>query len=70
MVLGENREYKIVRETSYDEVVERIGEKRTLLYNILSRNPNCILHILTNCLLDGEIQGQMSEGEGIGRRRT
>ena len=37
-----------------EQVIERIGEKSTLLNNILRRNTNCIVHILRiNFLLHG-----------------
>ena len=41
-----------------EEVLERIGEKRTLLNNILGRKANWVRHILRrNCLLHGPIDG-------------
>ena len=51
MVLEENGEDKMVREsikniTRNEQVLERIGEKRTLLNNILRRKANWIGHIL------------------------
>ena len=53
------------------EVIERIGEKRTLLNNILRRKANWISHILRrNCLLCDAIEGQMTEVKVVGRRRT
>ena len=52
------------------QVLGRIGE-RTLLNNILRRKANWIGHILRrNCLLHDEIEGQMTEVKGVGRRRT
>ena len=52
-------------------VVERVGEKRTLLNNILRRKANRIDHILRrNCLFHDAIEGQMTEVKGVGRRRT
>ena len=54
-----------------EQVLERIGEKRTLLNNILHRNANWIDHILrSNCLFHDAIEGQMTEVKGVGRRRT
>ena len=54
-----------------EQVLERIGEKRTLLSNILRRKANWIGHILRrNCLLHDAIEGQMTEVKGVGRRRT
>jgi hypothetical protein len=51
-------------------VIERIGEKRTLLNNILRRKVNWIGHILRrNCLLHDVIERQIMEVKGIGRRR-
>ena len=50
-------------------VLERIGEKRTLLNNILRRKTNWIDHILRiNCLLRDDIEGHMTEVKGAGRR--
>jgi hypothetical protein len=45
VVLDKNGEYKMVREIT-NEVLERIGEKRTLLNNILRRKANWLGHIL------------------------
>ena len=54
-----------------EQVLDRIGEKRTLLNNIVRRKANWIGHILRrNCLLHDAIEGQMKEVKGIGRRRT
>ena len=53
-----------------EQVLDRIGEKRTLLNNILRRNANWIGHILRrNCLLHDAIEGQMTEVKGV-RKRT
>ena len=61
----------MVREVTNEEVIEQIGEKRTLLNNILSRKANWISHILRrNYLLHDDIEGQMTEMKGVGRRRT
>ena len=55
----------------YEQVLDRIGENRTLLNNILHRKVNWIRHIMrTNCLLYDAIEGQMTEVKGVGRRRT
>ena len=52
-----------------EQVLNRIGEKRTLLNNILRRKANWICHILRiNCLLHDAIEGQMTEVKGV--RRT
>ena len=54
-----------------EQVLNRIGEKRTLINNILRRKANWIGHILRrNCLLHDAIEGQMTEVKGVGRRRT
>ena len=54
-----------------EQVFERIGEKRTLLINILHRKANWIGHILRrNCLHHDAIKGEMTEVKGVGRRRT
>ena len=52
-----------------EQVFDRIGEKRTLLNNILRRKANWIGLILRrNCLLLDAVEGQMTELKGIGRR--
>ena len=52
-----------------EQVLDRIGEKRTLLNNILRRKTNWIGHIMRiNCLLHDAIQGRMTEVK-VGRRR-
>ena len=54
-----------------EQVLYRIGEKRTLLNNILRRKTKWIGHILRiNCLLHDAIEGQMTEVKGVGRGRT
>ena len=53
-----------------EQVLERIGENMTLLNNILRRNVNWIGHILIrNCLLHEAIDGQITEVNGVGKRR-
>ena len=53
-----------------EQVLDRIGEKRTLLINILRRKSNWISHILRrNCLIHDAIEGQMMEVKGVGRRK-
>ena len=70
VVRKENGEDKIEKVT-YAQVLERIGQKRTLLNNILHRNANWITHILKiNYLLHDAFEGQMTEVKGVGRRRT
>ena len=46
MVLEENGEDKMLEKVINEQVLERIGEKRTLLNNILRRKANLIGHIL------------------------
>ena len=54
-----------------EQVLDRIGEKRTLLNNILRRKTNWIGHILRrDCLLHDAIEVHMTEVKGVGRRRT
>ena len=54
-----------------EQVIDLIGEKRTLINNIQPRKANWIGHILRrNCLLHDAIEGQMMEVKGVGRRRT
>ena len=45
-----------------EEVLERIGEKRTILNNILCRKANWIGHVQRrNCLLHDAIEGHRTE---------
>ena len=54
-----------------EEVFEHVGEKRTLINNILRRKTNQIGHILRrNYLLHDAIEGHMTEVKGLGRRIT
>ena len=72
VVLKDNGEDKMARVTN-EQILERIGEKRTLLINILRRKAKRIGHVLRrNCPLHGAIEGQMPEVNGVGRirRRT
>ena len=49
---------KWLEKVSNEQVLDRIGEKRTLLNNILRRKANWIGHILRrNCLLHDVIEG-------------
>jgi hypothetical protein len=52
-----------------EQILECIGEKRTLLNNIPCRKANWIGHILKNSILHDAIEGQMTEVKGV-RRRT
>ena len=57
MMLEENGKDKLIREETNEEVIKRIGEKRTLLNNNLVRKVNLVGHILTrNCLLHDAIE--------------
>ena len=63
---GSEGEYKIIclDKVTNEQVLERVGENRTLLNNILI----WIGHILRiNCLLRDDIEGQMTE---VGRKRA
>ena len=52
-----------------EQALECIGEKSTLLNNILHKKINWNGHILgRNCLLHDAIEGQMAEVKGVGRR--
>ena len=60
---------KWTEEVTNEQVLDRIGEKRTLLNNILLRKANWICHILRrNCLLHDVVEGLMTEVKGVGRR--
>ena len=51
-----------------EQVLDLIGEKRTLINNIQCRKVNWIGHILRrNCLLHDAIERQMMEVKGVGR---
>ena len=70
MVLEENGEIKWSEKVTNEQVLDRIGENRALLNNILRRKANWIGHILRrNCLFHDAIEGQMTEVKGVGRRR-
>ena len=57
-----------IEEVTSEKVLECIGEKRTLLNNILLRRVNWIGHILRrNCFLFYEIEEQITDVKGIGR---
>ena len=66
-----NGEVKRSEKLINEEVLERIGEKRALVNNILRRKHNWIGYILRrNCLLHESIEGQITEMKGGGRRKT
>jgi len=70
-VLEENGEYKMVREVTNEQVLERIEEKRTLVNDMLYRKANWIGHILRiNVLSHDAIEGEMMEVTEVARRRT
>ena len=59
------------KKVTNEQFLEHIGEKRTLLNNILCRKPNWIGHILRrNFLLHDAIEGQMTEVKGVVRTRS
>ena len=61
---------KCSEKVTNEQLLDRIGEKRTLLNN-LRRKANWIGHILRrNYLLHDAIKGQMTEVKGVGRKRT
>ena len=52
------------------DILERIGEKKTLLNNTLHRKENWRGHILRiNCLLHDAIEGLMTEVKGGSRKK-
>ena len=54
-----------------EQVLQRVGEKRTLLNNTLRTKANWICHILRkNSLLHDAIEGQITEVKGVERRKT
>ena len=57
----------MVEKVTNEQVLEHIGEKRTLLNNILRRKVNWILR--GNCLLHDVIKGQMMDVKGTGAKR-
>jgi hypothetical protein len=62
---------KWLEEVINEQLLERIGGKRTFPNNILRRKANWIGHIMKRiCLLHDTIEGQMTEVKGVGRRRT
>ena len=52
---------KCSEKVTSEQVLERIGEQKTLLNNILRRS-NCLPHDIT--------EGQMTELKGVGKIRT
>ena len=71
MLSWRRMEIKWSEKVTNEEVLEHIGEKWTLLNNILHIKSNWNSHIIRrNCLLHGTIEGQITEVKGVGRRRT
>ena len=69
MVLRKMKKIKWPEKVTNEEVQEHIGEKRTLLNNILHRKASWVSHILRrNCLIHDAIERQMAEVKGVGRR--
>jgi hypothetical protein len=53
------------------QIIECIGEKRTILNIILNRKANWTGHILRrNCLLQNAIEGQMTESERSRKKKN
>ena len=69
VVQEENGEDKMAIEIT-NGVHKRIGEKRTLLNNILCRKGNLNGHILRRCLFHDAVEEQMTEVKEVERRRT
>jgi hypothetical protein len=61
---------KLSEQVTNEQVLDRIGDKRTLLNNILRRTANFIGHFLRINCLHGANEGQMTEVKGVERRRT
>jgi hypothetical protein len=58
-------------EVTNEDVLGHIREERTLLNNILSRNPHRISHIIRiNSLIYKAIEGHMTKAKGVGTRKT
>ena len=60
---------KCSRKVTNEEVLERVGEKRTLLNNTLGRKVNWIGHIPRRNRLHDAIEGQMTEVEISGKKK-
>ena len=69
MVLEENAGVTMVKKVTKKQILERIGENRTLLNNILRRKANWIDHIVRrNCVLHDPTEGQVKKVKEAGRR--
>jgi hypothetical protein len=70
-VLRRMEKIKWSEKVTNEQVLDRKGDKKTLLNNILRRKANWIGDILRrNCLLHDAIEREMKEVKGVGRRRT
>ena len=70
LIIIKTEKIKWSKKVTNEQVLDRIGEKRTLQNNILRRKANWIGHILRrNCLLHDAIEVQMTEVKAVGRRR-
>ena len=59
-----------LQKVTNEQVLGRIGKKRTFLNNTVIRKTNWIGHILRRyCLLHDAIEGNMTEVKGVGKRR-
>ena len=62
---------KWTEKVTTEQVLERIGEKKTLLNNILCKKANWTGHFLRiSCLLHDAIEGHITEVKGVGRTRA
>ena len=69
--LGRTEKINWPKKVNNEEVLERIGEKRRLLNNILRKKANWIGHILKrNCFLCDVTEGPMTEVKEVGRRKS
>ena len=70
MVLRRMEKIKWSEKVTNEQVLDRKGDKKTLLNNILRRKANWIGHILRrNCLLHDAIEREMTKVKGVGRKR-
>ena len=71
VVLEKNGEDKMIKKVINDQVLECIGEKRTLLNNILCIKSNWIGHILRRyCLLNDAIEEQVTSKRSRKKKNT
>ena len=63
-------EIKLAKKLSNEEVLERIGEKRIFLNNILRRKVNWVFHVLRrNCLPHDATEEHITEVKGARKRK-